>query len=141
MKPSQSKDTIVKIILVALLYFIGEGIFDWGGYLIFLLLLPAERAFVYWYAMFLGLMAATLSSGVIGLASVVLILAVFIYSRIGVARRSNPLVLWVFAAGTNFILDLVNHSHWSYGEILASGVLVFILAASGYLKEEASIRV
>lgn len=138
MKSTQSKDIIGKIVISLSLFLIGEGVFNWGGYIVVLLLLPTGN---YWYAFVLGLFLSALSSSVPGLASLILVLAVFVYGRVSSSIRLNPILLLVFGSLVNWLLDTATRSHWSFLEIVLNMVLVVVLAAVGFLKEEINLRV
>ncbi len=140
MKQSQSKDTIGKIVILAVLLLVGEGVFNWGGYWVLFLLLPLESGMSYWIGFSAGILVSQLTTAPLGLASGVIVALMFVFSRLAGQVRSRPVVVFLFAVAANYLTDRLSHSNWSYTEIIATAVLVFILASTGYLKEELRLR-
>ena len=119
---------------------VGEGVFGWGGFWVLLFLLPLELGSSYWIGFFVGLFVSQLTASPLGLVSCLVILTMFVYSRMANQVKTNPVVLFLFAAAVNLLADRLAGSGWGQVEIVATGILVLIMRSLGYLKEELRLR-
>ncbi len=140
MKQSQSKDIIGKILLASALLFVGEGIFYWGGYWVLLLLLVSDSSLAYWGGFWVGIVVSALTNSPLGLASGLIVVVLFVFSRVTAKLPANPFLLLALAILANFGLDFILKSRWSIWEAAGSGLLVLVLTIVGYQKEELRLR-
>lgn len=140
MKQSQSKDIIGKVFLALALLFLGEGIFYWGGYWVLLLLLVSDSSLAYWVGFLVGIAVSALTNSPLGLASGLIVVVLFVYSRVTAKLPANPILLVAFAILANFGQDFLLKSRWSIWEAVFSGLLVLVLTLFGYQKEDLRLR-
>lgn len=123
MKRTQTKDTTAKIILSLALLFLGEGLFSFGLYwpVIMSLGLVSKRG--YWYGFVFGILVSAVTRSPLGLASLLIVMALFIFGRLRERVRANVWLIGLMAVLFNLVADKAMGLSWS----LFEGGAVFLL--------------
>lgn len=123
MKKTQTKDTTAKIILSLGLLFLGEGLFSFGLYwpVIMSLGLVSKRG--YWYGFVFGILVSAVTHSPLGLASLLIVMALFLFGRLRERVRANVWLIGLMAVLFNLVADKVMGLSWS----LLEGGAVFLL--------------
>lgn len=140
MKLTHSKDTIVFLFLAAAVIILGEGIFRWGGYWVFVLLLAGHGKVSYWWGFILGILVSLFTGSLLGLVSIFVIIVMGIYGTFSLSIRNNPWIIFVLAVIINLTTDQVLKLGWSPFEILGTFCLIIFLAVLGYFNEDLKLK-
>jgi len=127
MKKSQSKDTTEKIILSLVLLFLGEGLFGFGLYWPVLLSLGLSSKNSYWYGLVFGVLVSAVTKTSLGWASLIIVLALFIFDRVREKIRANIILVFIIVCVLNLVTDKILGQSWGIFELLANGLVTMIL--------------
>lgn len=136
MRKSQTKNTTGKIILSVVFLFLGEGLFSLGLYWPFLLSLFISSGGRYGFAFLFGVLVSLVTATSLGLASLILVVGLFVFSRLRVVTPNN---FWLAAGGAvvlGLVTDKVLSLSWSVYEAFANLALVFLLSRLGYFDDD-----
>ena len=122
MKKTQSKDTIGKIILSILLLFLGEGLFGYSLYWAVLLSLTMKLKNRYWFGLLFGILVSSVTKTELGVASLAVVLVIFIFDRIRNQIGANLFMVIAFVSLINFLTDLAMGLRFGWVELVASGL-------------------
>ncbi len=123
MKKTQTKDTTGKIILSLVLLFLGEGLLSYGLYWPAILSLGFNSKKAYWFAFLFGILVSAVTKTTLGLASLLIVVALFLFGRFREQVRSNIWLVGLMGVGLNFVSDKILGLSWTVFE----GVAVFLL--------------
>jgi len=137
MSDKQSKNTIKALIAVFVSVVIGEGIFGWGLYWPFLLIL-INWSGVYWWSLFAGILISVLNNISVGLPSLFIVFVIGCLSLFMRARKEMGIVILIISIMANFVFDKVFGLPWSVLESITL-IIVSAIAISWFEKGE-SIR-
>ena len=124
MKKTQTKDTTGKIVLSLALLFLGEGLFSFGLYWPVILSLGFSLKKGYWYGLVFGLLVSAVTRTDLGLASALIVVALFLFSRLREQVGSNRWLVGFVAIGANLAADKIMGLSWG----IVEGVSVLLLA-------------
>ncbi len=136
MKKTHFKDTIGKMILCLVLLFVGESLFSFGLYwpVILGLVLVTRRA--YFFALFFGLIVSSVTATSLGLASLFLVVGLFIFERLGIWLGNNMWLTGLLVVGFSFLTDLVLGLSWGVTEGAANLILLLLLWKLDFFGDE-----
>lgn len=123
MKKTQTKDTIAKMILSLVLLFLGEGLFSFGLYwpVIMSLGLASKRG--YWYGFVFGILASAVTRTPLGLASLLIVVDLFLFGRLREQVRENVGLVGLVAVVFSLVADKAMGLSWS---VLEGGVVFLV---------------
>lgn len=136
MKKTQSKDTIGKIILSILLLFLGEGLFGFSLYWAVLLSLTMKSKNRYWFGVIFGILVSSVTKTGLGIASLMIVLTVFIFDRIRNQIGVSPLMVIVFVGGVNLLADWVMGLRFGWLELTAGGLVTALVYKLDFFNDD-----
>jgi len=123
MEKTQTKDTTAKIILSLVLLFLGEGLFSFGLYWPVIMSLGLASKKGYWYGFIFGVLVSAVTRSTLGLASLLIVVALFLFGRLRERVRENVGLIGLAAVVFNLVADKAMGLSWSVFE----GGVVFLL--------------
>ena len=134
----QSKNTIKTVLTLLVMVVFGEGVFGWGVFWPFLLIL-LDWSGVYWLSFVIGVLISVLRGMSAGLPSLFILFIVGGLSFLMSTRKETGWMIVLLGVMCSVVFDIVFGLDWSVWELLA--VLVSgILALSRFEKTE-TIRI
>lgn len=136
MKKTQTKDTTGKIILSLFLLFLGEGLFSYGWYwpMIMSLGLASKRA--YWYGFFFGILVSGVTRTSLGLASLLIVIALFLFGRLREKVRANVWLIGLVAILFNLVADKLLGLSWTVFEGATGFLLTLLLFRLDFFNDD-----
>lgn len=119
--PMQTKNTIKQIILLLVALFVAEGVFGFGLFWPFLLVLRDKKG-IFWISFFCGMLLSVIYTQKIGLMSLYI---VFVVSLVYLfANDSKTFGKWLFLVSVllGLLFDFLFGLHWSVAEGVLLGV-------------------
>lgn len=136
MKKTQSKDTIGKIILSILLLFLGEGLFGFALYWAVLLSLTMKSKNRFWFGVLFGILVSSVTKTELGVASLAIVLAVFVFDRIRNQVGANLMMVLIFVGLVSFLTDWAMGLRFGWMELIAGGVLTFLFYKLDFFNDD-----
>lgn len=134
MLDKQSKNIIKAALAVLLSVSIGEGVFGFGFFWPFLLIL-LDWHWIYWFALFVGVLISGLYRIPVGLPSLFLVVVVGGLSLLFSSRKETGIVMLIISLVANVVFDLVFGLKWNVWEIF-SVVAAWFIAVRWFEKAE-----
>jgi len=139
MKRRGTENNIAILIAGVVLMLVGEGVFRWGGWLV-VLLLVSEWEGAFWYAVILGMVLAGMNGTGLGWTSLVLLGVSLIFRLMkGVVEESRLITVLVLGI-VGWLVDKLLGMSWSWMEMLASGVLFWLVSVWWKKEGDLSVR-
>ena len=139
MKRRGTENNIAILIAGVVLMLVGEGVFRWGGWLV-VLLLVSEWEGAFWYADILGMVLAGMNGTGLGWTSLVLLGVSLIFRLMkGVVEESRLITVLVLGM-VGWLVDKLLGMSWSWMEMLASGVLFWLVSVWWKKEGDLSVR-
>ena len=140
MRKTHYKDTIGKIIISLVLLFVGEGLFNFGLYWPILLSLVLVTRRTYFYALVFGLLLSSVTSTDLGLASLLLVVGLFIFERLRVGLGNNMWLTGLLVFGYSFLTDLILGLSWGVVEGVVNLSLFLLLWRLDFFGDEIHLQ-
>lgn len=140
MRKTQTKNTTQRIVLSLIFLVLGETIFSAGLYWPVLFSLFFVKGSPYWYGLVFGILISLLTSTPLGLASVIIVVGMFVFSLIKTVAASNVLMLSLSAVVFGLLTDLFLSLSWGWLELTGSVILVWILWRLNYFDDDLALR-
>ncbi|GEM_PF-2283279 len=139
MKRRGTENNIAILIAGVVLMLVGEGVFRWGGWLV-VLLVVSEWEGAFWYAVILGMVLAGMNGTGLGWTSLVLLGVSLIFRLMkGVVEESRLITVLVLGI-VGWLVDKLLGMSWSWMEMLASGVLFWLVSVWWKKEGDLSVR-
>lgn len=136
MSKTHLKDTTGKIILGGLALLLGETLLGYGLFWPFLLALMLKTKRTYLIGFVAGLMLSVMTATSLGLASLVIVVCLFIFDRGGGWFLGNVWLMGLTAAVFGLGLDLVLGLPWNALEGLVVALVTMLLWKLGFFADE-----
>lgn len=98
--------------------------FNYGWYWPVILSLGFTSKKSYWFGFFIGILVSAVTKTNLGLASLLIVAALFIFDRLREQMRSNTWLVGLAAVIFGLVADKLMGTNWSFFE----GVTVFLLS-------------
>jgi len=134
----QSKNTTKTVLTLLMMVLLGEGVFGWGLYWPFLLIL-LNWGGVYWLAFGVGILVSVLRGLSVGLPSLFILVVVGGLSLVFNAKKEMSWVIILLGMLCSVVFDIVFGLGFSVWEVLA--VFVSGLIALSWFERTETIRI
>jgi len=134
----QSKNTTKTVLTLLVTVLLGEGVFGWGLYWPFLLIL-LNWSGVYWLAFGIGVLVSVLRGLSVGLPSLFILVVVGGLSLVFNAKKEMGWAIVLIGVLSSIVFDIVFGLGWSVWGVLA--VLVSGLLAMSLFERTETIRI
>ena len=136
MRKTQSKDTIGKVFLCALLLLLGEGLFGISLFWPVILSLIVTTRKTYYLGFVLGLVLSVMTGTYLGLASLLIVGGLFIFERWRGVLGDNVWLTGLVAVLFGLVVDFALGLSWSLIEGIFNFGLTFLIWKLGYFADE-----
>lgn len=140
MKKAQSKNITGLLFLSLVFLFVGEGVFSAALYWPFLLALSVSWRNTYWYVFLFGLLLSLVTVTPLGLASLILLVSVFIFSKAYFMAGENLWLMLLLVGVISVVADLLLFRSLSLVEVAANVILVFLLWRLNFFDNDLALR-
>lgn len=139
MKARDTENNIAILVAGVVLMLVGEGILNWGGWLVILWMMSGWPG-IFWYGLVVGVILSGMIGGSLGLASLVILVVLLLFSVLKRDGGEEKLKVVLVLALVGWLVDKMLGMSWSWWEILLSGGLYYLLSAWLGKQDSLSVR-